>query len=97
MSRRYAVSLGALAMSLVVLRGAISGELAAAVAGEAIVAMVIFAAIGGVAGWIADYLVRDSLQILFRKRVDWYRQGLAEAGLIDENSAETSVSTDAQD
>ena len=82
-------------MSLVVLRGAISGGLAASVAGEAIVAMIVFAGLGAVAGWIADYLVRDSLETRFRRRVDWYRQGLIDAGWIEENSAETSESTDA--
>jgi len=77
-SRSYAASLGALAMSLVVFRGIVRGELADAVAAEAIVALVIFAAVGGVAGWIADYLIRDALETLFRKRVDWYRQALIE-------------------
>lgn len=84
-------------MSLVVLRGAMTGELAANVASEAIVAMLIFAGIGGVAGWIADQLVRDSLETLFRRRVDWYRQELIEAGWIDENSTETSAGTEARD
>lgn len=82
-------------MSLVVLRGAASGELAAAVAGEAIVAMLVFAPVGGVAGWVADHLVRDSLERRFRGRVDWYRQGLIDAGLTETNSSETSGSTDA--
>lgn len=87
MSRTYAVSLGALAMGLVVLRGAICGELADEVALEAILAMVTFAGIGAVAGWIADHLVRDSTESLFRSRVDWYRKGLIDAGYIEEESA----------
>ena len=49
----------------------------------AIVAMLVFACVGAVAGWIADYLVRQSLEGLFRKRVDWYRQGLIDAGYIE--------------
>ncbi len=88
MSRSYSVSLGALAMGLVVFRGAIFGELAGEVAIEAIIAMVVFAGVGGVAGWIADFLVRDSLEGMFRKRVDWYRQGLIDAGNIEQDSSE---------
>lgn len=83
MIRGIAVSLGALAMGLVVLRGAINGELAGNVAVEAIIAMIVFMGIGSVAGWISDYLVRDSLERVFRARVDWYREGLVDAGFID--------------
>lgn len=68
-------------MGLVVLRGAVFGENAETVALEAIASLVIFAGIGAVAGWIADYLVRDSLETMFRRRVDWYREGLVEQGL----------------
>lgn len=73
-------------MGLVVFRGVVHGELASNVAVEAIFAMAVFACVGAVAGWIADYLVRDSLEELFRKRVDWYRQGLIEAGIIDKEA-----------
>ena len=74
-------------MGLVVLRGAVQGELAGNVAKEAIVALLVFACVGAVAGWICDYLVRQTLEDLFRRRVDWYRQGLIDAGYI---KAETS-------
>ena len=83
MIRGIAVSLGALAMGLVVLRGAINRELAGNVAIEAIIAMFVFMCVGSVAGWISDYLVRDSLERVFRARVDWYRKGLIDAGLIE--------------
>ena len=86
MLRSYAVSLGALAMGLVVLRGAIRGELASNVAMEAIVAMLMFTCVGGIAGWIADHLVRDSLERMFRARVQWYRKGLLDAGYIESDS-----------
>ena len=86
MLRSYAVSLGALAMGLVVLRGAIRGELAGHVAIEAIVAMLLFACVGGIAGWIADQLVRDSLERMFRARVQWYRKGMLDAGYIESDS-----------
>lgn len=74
-------------MGLVVLRGAICGELADEVAREAILAMAVFAGVGAVAGWIADQLVRDSMENLFRERVDWYRQGLIDANYTEEESA----------
>ena len=90
MSRGFAVSLGSLAMGLVVLRGAVNGELASNVAMEAIFAMLVFACVGWVAGWIADYLVRDALERVFRARVDWYREGLVEAGLVETDSTSDS-------
>lgn len=74
-------------MGLVVLRGAIQGELASSVAIEAIMAMLVFAVVGGVAGWIADYLVRDSLERMFRSRVDWYRKGMIDAGHITDTDS----------
>jgi len=75
-------------MGLVVLRGAIQGEYAGSVAAEAIVAMLVFLCLGAVAGWIADYLVRDSLERMFRARVDWYRKGLVDAGYMETESPE---------
>lgn len=89
MSRSYALSLGALAMAMVVLRGAILGEPAVDVAKESIIAMVVFAGVGALAGWTADYLVREALESKFRGRVDWYRKGMIEAGFLeDDQSAE---------
>lgn len=73
-------------MALVALRGAVRGELAGRVAMEAIVALLVFAGVGFVAGWIAEYLVRDSLERMFRARVDWYRNG------IEQVSSETGPS-----
>ncbi len=67
-------------MGLVGLRGAIMGEFASSAAQEAIVALVVFSGIGLVAGWIADYLIRDSLERKFRDRVEWYRRGLVDVG-----------------
>ena len=73
-------------MGLVALRGAVLGEPTDSVALEAIMAMAVFAVVGGLAGWIADTLVRDSVEQAFRKRVEWYREGLGDAGLIEEGS-----------
>lgn len=79
MLRGYAVSLGATAMFVVAIRGAIYGQQIDSVAKEAMAALLLFTAMGAVAGWIAEYLIRDSLEAAFRKRVNWYRQGLADA------------------
>ncbi len=59
-------------MSVVALRGAVQHELAADVAVEAIMALGLFAIFGGVAGAIADYLVRNDLESQYRRRVAWY-------------------------
>ncbi len=79
MLRGYAVSLGAVAMFVVAVRGAIGGQQIDSVAKDAMVALLLFTAMGAVAGWIAEYLIRDSLERAFRSRVDWYREGLGEA------------------
>jgi hypothetical protein len=72
-------------MGLVVLRGAIRGQLAESVATESIIAMLVFMCIGGVAGWIMDHLVRDSLKRMFHERVEWYRQGMIDAGYLEQD------------
>ncbi len=77
-------------MALVVIRGALFGEFADHVASEAIIALVVFSGIGWGAGWITEYVVRDSVEANFRHRVDWYRQGIIDAGLLEDNSAEES-------
>ena len=77
-------------MGLVGLRGAILGEFASSVAQEAIMALVVFSGIGFVAGWIADYLIRDSLERKFRDRVEWYRDGLVDAGGEEDKSSSES-------
>jgi hypothetical protein len=71
-------------MGLVALRGAVLGEPTGSVALEAITAMAVFAVVGGMVGWIADTLVRDAVEQAFRKRVEWYREGLSDAGLLEE-------------
>ncbi|MCC9657210.1 hypothetical protein [Rhodopirellula halodulae] len=84
MTRSLALSLGSLAMGLVVLRGLWNGEMAETVAAEAIGTLIIFMGIGGLAGAIADHLIRDGVEDLYRKRVKWFQNGVAELGLDDE-------------
>ena len=86
MFRSFAASLGALAMGLVAFRGAILGEPTGSVALEAITAMAVFAVVGGMAGWIADVLVRDAVERAFRKRVEWYQEGLSDMEFIEKGS-----------
>ena len=59
-------------MAVVALRGAIQHELASDVATEAIMALGLFAGFGGIAGAIADYLIRNDLETQYRRRVAWY-------------------------
>ena len=77
-------------MGIVGIRGAFFGEPAESVAKEAIVALVVFAGVGAVAGWVAEYLVRHSVERMFRSRIDWYREGLIEAGYLKPNSSRDS-------
>ena len=65
------------------LRGVINRELASHVTMEAIVAMLLFMGIGFVAGWIADYLIRDAMEHKFRARMRWYRSEMIEAGYVE--------------
>ena len=70
-------------MGLVVLRGILHGELAGQVATEAIGVLIVFLGIGAVVGAIGDYLVRDAVEDLYRKRVQWYRDGVSEMNSDD--------------
>lgn len=89
MSRCYALALGSLAMATVMMRGALMRENVNNVALESIVALCVFMLIGAVAGWITDYLIRDAVETGFRKRVDWFRQGLEDAGYLESKTNQT--------
>lgn len=75
MIRPIASSLASLAMAVTVIRGALGGQAAGDVIGQAVVAMILFAIGGAAAGWVLDTLVRDSVRSRFSSRVDWYREG----------------------
>ncbi|WP_237607376.1 hypothetical protein [Roseimaritima sediminicola] len=74
MHRSFAVVLGALALALVALRGGLRGEVAADVLREGLAAMMIFTAIGAVAGKIAEHLLQHTVETQFRDRVQWFQQ-----------------------
>jgi hypothetical protein len=78
-------------MGLVVLRGAIRGEMAAGVAEEAIMTLIVFLGIGAISGAITDYLIRDAVENLYRKRVQWYRDGVEK--MNSESNAASDEST----
>lgn len=88
--RTYAVSLGSLAMAMVIIRGAIHRELVSQVVLESVTVLVVFAIIGAFAGWITDHLICHNVEQMFRHRVDWYRQSIAEI----ETSTTKSKNTD---
>ncbi|WDQ18294.1 hypothetical protein [Rhodopirellula sp. P2] len=81
MIRSLALSLGSFAMGLVVLRGIWHGEMAEDVATEAIGTLIVFMGIGGLAGAIADQLIRDGVEDLYRKRVKWFQEGVEKSAL----------------
>ena len=69
MARPYAVSLGAIALGIIAVRGAISGDLASSALVQGLIGMVVFGGIGYFIGAIADYLVRQAVELRFRERV----------------------------
>lgn len=91
MARSFAISLGSLAMGLVVLRGVLHGEIASNVATEAIGTLFVFLGIGAMAGWIVDQLVRDAVEDLYRKRVQWFRDGVTEMAPGETTNDETAT------
>jgi hypothetical protein len=70
-------------MATVMMRGALMRESVNDVALESILALIVFMVIGAIAGWIADYLIRDAVETAFRKRVEWFRKGLEDAGYLE--------------
>ncbi len=82
MHRRYALTLGCIAFAIVACRGAFRGEIVSDVIPQAIIALVMFAIMGGISGAIADHLVKQDTEARYRQRVAWYRSRL------DEQSAE---------
>ncbi|MEM9644648.1 MAG: hypothetical protein AAF989_06625 [Planctomycetota bacterium] len=77
-------------MALVFVRGAFRGEPAEAVASESIAMLLVFALVGAFAGWIADHLVLESVETMFRNRVEWYRNGVLEAEASKDKNKNTN-------
>ena len=77
MIRSLAASFAALAMAVLTVRGAIAGRHADLILTETLVRMAMFAVLGGVAGWVLDYAIREHLRVRFADRVRWYCDGVA--------------------
>jgi hypothetical protein len=72
MGRAYAGILGPLAFALVIARSAASGGGMEATLLAASLALFAFAAVGYLAGQMADYLVRDTVRTQFQRAMaDW--------------------------
>lgn len=76
MQRRFALVLGTIAFALVISRAVLRGELATEALPQAIIALMMFAAMGSGFGWIAEYLVRQDTETRYRAKVAWYRRQL---------------------
>lgn len=74
MAGAFAASLGAIAMVTVILRGALAGEAAVDCIFASIGALLIFSAIGWLSGSTMDYLVRQDIESMYRRRVDLYQK-----------------------
>ncbi len=72
MHRSYALSLGALAMALVAIRGAMNGDLASETVINALMALLAYSILGMAAGAIMDYLIRQDVEDRYRRRVAWF-------------------------
>lgn len=78
MIRPLASSFAALAMAVIVIRGAIESAAVDQVVGDAFVGGFAFAILGGVSGWILDYVVREHVRLHFENRLQWYRHSIAQ-------------------
>ena len=70
MARLYAGILGPLAMLTITTSGLIHGRTSESVAWAAWIALVVFAAIGYMLGWIANRTVEDSVQTTLSARLE---------------------------
>lgn len=80
MAGGFAVSLGAIAMATVIVRGAIAGDAAVGVIYASLVTLIVFSAIGWVAGAAMDVLVRQDLEEQFRRRLSRFREEVEAVG-----------------
>ncbi len=72
MSRAYGAVLSTLAVAIITLRGLVAGEEAVVVLQECLTGMLMFFAIGFVLGYLAESVLRQSAERLFREAVTRY-------------------------
>lgn len=65
-------------MAVVAVRGACGSAMAGGVIEDALVAGIVFAAVGGITGWILDYVITDHIRRQFEQRLDWYHRSMAD-------------------
>lgn len=70
MARLFAGILGPLAMLTITTSGLIHGRTSQSVAWTAWIALIVFAAIGYVLGWIANWTVEDSVQAVISAHLE---------------------------
>ncbi len=90
MHRSYALSLGALAMALVAIRGALNGDLALETVIKALMALIAYSILGMAAGAIMDYLIRQDVEDRYRRRVAWFWDRHQERSTKNSNAATRS-------
>ncbi len=81
MGRAYAASLGCLALASCIMHGCAVSDLPEDILVRSISMLFIFAVIGWVVGQAAEWIVRQSLEMNYRARVERMRQESASAGL----------------
>jgi len=77
MARSFGFCLGALAMLVTLVFGIFQGGLASETAGRAILSLLLFYGIGGVAGWLSEGLIRQSVQARMEQAVANQRRKMA--------------------
>ncbi|QDV67269.1 hypothetical protein Poly24_09620 [Rosistilla carotiformis] len=69
MARSYAVSLGAIALGLIALRGAINSNDLSSVVTLGLIGMVVACGVGYIIGAIADQVICQTVEARFRQRL----------------------------
>lgn len=89
MGREYAVILSLIAFVAINLRGAVQGTSLESTIGLSLIAMIIFAAIGGLAGTIAKVVMDEALKTEIQGEWERVRENAGE-GAAEQGSASTS-------
>lgn len=74
MARAFAASLGAIAMAMVLFRGMLAGQAAVDCIPSGLIALLVLAPLGWVAGAIMEYLLSQDLEQQYRRKLDWFRK-----------------------
>lgn len=86
MARSYAVSLGAMALGLIALRGAITSNDLSSVITMGLIGMVAASGVGYIIGAIADQVICQTVEARFRQRLAEVIEHLAQIEADKQNS-----------